>query len=177
MILEIFNMLFERIFNHDLTNFNGHDFTDELEDQLIYMDSEDSGRESFFVSTTSSGVEAGFVTMDNGDRVDMSTGEVIETKKSKSKKPTISEDLIEWKALTPLNVANDKFIVRVDRIGSSSIPDNKRVIYIPFNWIASIEDVSSKPSEPSFNVKLKSFVSEDKYFKAIVGLSPIAKFL
>jgi hypothetical protein len=169
-------MLFERIFNHDLTNFNGHDFTDELEDQYLYMSVEEK-KDSFFVSTRSNAIDAGFVTMDNGDRVDMSTGEVIETKKSKSKKSTISEDLIEWKALTPLNVANDKFIVRVDRIGSSSIPDNKRVIYIPFNWIASIEDVSSKPSEPSFNVKLKSFVSEDKYFKAIVGLSPIAKFL
>jgi hypothetical protein len=173
-------MLLDDFLNHDLTNFNGHDFTDELEDQYLYMGVEEK-KDSFFVSTRSNAIDVGFVTMDNGDRVDMSTGEVIETKKpkakSKSKKSTISENLIEWKALTPLNVANDKFIVRVDRIGSSSIPDNKRVIYIPFNWIASIEDVSSKPSEPSFNVKLKSFVSEDKYFKAIVGLSPIAKYL
>lgn len=170
-------MLFDNFLNHDLTNFNGHDFTDELEDQYLYMGVVEK-KDSFFVSTTSSGVESGFVTLDNGDRVDTSTGEVIESnKKSKSKKSVKSEAFIEWKALTPLNVANNKFIVRVDYVGTLNIPDNKRVIYIPFNWIQSIEDVSSRPSEPSFNVKLKLSITDDKYYKTIIGLSPIGKFL
>jgi hypothetical protein len=173
-------MLLDDFLNHDLTNFNGHDFTDELEDHLTYING-DSNRGGFFVSTRSNAIDAGFVTTANGDRVDTSTGEVIETKKpkskSKSKKTISSEMFIEWKALTPLNVANNKLIVRVDHIGTLNIPDNRRVIYIPFDWIASIEDVSSKPSEPSFNVKLKSFVTDDKYYKTIIGLSPIAKFL